>query len=52
MGLPHYVAMDRKPENGCELQNSADGVSGVMMRLKLAKTADAEAEAMHVWFVL
>ncbi len=22
-GLPHYVAIDRKPENGCEIQNSA-----------------------------
>ena len=46
MGLPHYVAMDCKPENGCELQNSVDGISGIMMHLKLAKTADAEAEAM------
>ena len=24
-GLPHYVALDRKPENGCEIQDSADG---------------------------
>ena len=42
-GLPQYVAMERKPENGCEIQNSADGVSGVMMRLKLVKTAEEEA---------
>jgi hypothetical protein len=23
VGLPHYVAIDRKPENGCEIQNAA-----------------------------
>jgi hypothetical protein len=32
-GLPMYVAIDRKPENGCEIQNSACGKSGVMLRL-------------------
>jgi hypothetical protein len=32
-----YVAQDRKPENGCEIQNAADGVSGIMMQLKLVK---------------
>jgi hypothetical protein len=42
MGLPQYVAIDRKPENGCEIQNSACGDSGVMLRLKLVKTAEAE----------
>ena len=36
MGLPQYVAMDRKPKNGCEIQNAADGYSGIMMQLKLA----------------
>ena len=35
IGIPQYVAIDRKPENGCEIQNAGDGVSGVMMRLKL-----------------
>ena len=25
VGLPHYVAMDSKPENGCEIQNCCDG---------------------------
>jgi Transposase IS4 len=25
MGLPMYVAIDRKPENGCEIQNAACG---------------------------
>lgn len=42
MGLPHYVAMERKPEHGAEIQNACDGMSGVMMRLKLVKTAQAE----------
>ena len=44
-GLPMYVAMDCKPENGCEIQNAACGRSGVMIRLKLVKTA-TEAEAL------
>ena len=39
-GLPQYVAIDRKPENGCEIQNAACGMSGVMLRLKLVKGAD------------
>ena len=30
-GLPQYIAIDRKPENGCEIQNAACGVSGVML---------------------
>ncbi|KAI2512652.1 Transposase IS4 [Fragilaria crotonensis] len=39
-GLPQYVAIDRKPENGCEIQNAACGMSGVMLRLKLVKGTD------------
>jgi hypothetical protein len=46
IGIPQYVAIDRKPENGCEIQNAADGVSGVMMQLKLVETA--ESEVYHV----
>jgi hypothetical protein len=42
-GLPMYVAIDRKPENGCETQNSVSGRSGVMLRLKLATTAEDES---------
>ena len=42
MSLPHYVAMDRKPEHGCEIQNSCDGLSGIMLRLKLVKLQHAE----------
>jgi Transposase IS4 len=45
MGLPHYVMMDRKPEHGCEIQNSCDGLSGIMMRLKLVKSAAMEAQS-------
>jgi len=42
-GLPMYVAIDRKPENGCEIQCASCGESGIMIRLKLVKTADEEA---------
>jgi hypothetical protein len=38
-GLPNYVAIDRKPENGCEIQNSCCGRSGIMLRLLLVKTS-------------
>jgi hypothetical protein len=46
MGLPHYVAMERKPENGCEIQNAACGMSGVMLQLKLVKSAQETAAAV------
>jgi hypothetical protein len=39
-GLPQYVTNDRKPENGCEIQNGACGMRGVMLRLKLVQGAD------------
>ncbi len=42
VGLPEYVAIDRKPEKGCEIQNSACGRSGIMMRLQLVTTSDEE----------
>jgi hypothetical protein len=42
-GLPMYVAIDRKPENGCEIQNACCGRCMIMMRLKLVKTAEEEA---------
>ena len=37
-GLPHFVALDRKPDDGCEIQNCCDGRIGLMMRLKLVKS--------------
>jgi Transposase IS4 len=36
-GLPHYIAIDRKPENGCEIQTACCGTSGIMMSLRLVK---------------
>lgn len=42
VGLPMYVAYDRKPEDGCEVQCSADGETGVMCRLKLVKSAEED----------
>ena len=42
IGLPQYIAIDRKPENGCEIQNCCDGNSGVMMQLKLVKSIKCE----------
>ena len=35
-----YVAIDIKPENGCEIQNAVDGKSGIMLRLRLVTTAE------------
>jgi Transposase IS4 len=46
MGLPMYVAMDRKPEDGCEIQNSCCGNSGILLQLKIVKSAAAEVAAM------
>jgi Transposase IS4 len=43
-GLPMYVAMDRKPEDGMEIQNACCAHSGIMLQLKLVKTAEANAE--------
>jgi len=39
-GLPMYVAIDRKPDNGCEVQNAACGRSGLMLRLSIVTTAE------------
>ena len=43
-GLPNYVATDRKPENGCEIQDACDGRSKVMIQLKLVKGAADNAQ--------
>jgi hypothetical protein len=42
-GLPHYVAIDRKPEDGLEIQNACDAMCGIMARLRLVKSAKAES---------
>jgi hypothetical protein len=44
IGLPMYVAMERKPEDGCEIQTCCDGVSRIMLRLQLVKGKKAEKE--------
>ncbi|KAL3815427.1 hypothetical protein ACHAXA_009172 [Cyclostephanos tholiformis] len=44
-GIPHYAAIKRKPDNGAEIQNLADVASGIMLRLKIVKSA-AEEEAI------
>jgi hypothetical protein len=33
-GLLMFISMDRKPEDGCEIQNAACGRTGIMIRLK------------------
>jgi hypothetical protein len=43
-GLPHYVAIERKPENGCEIQTSCCGTSGIMMGLRVVKQEEVELE--------
>jgi Transposase IS4 len=47
-GLPQYIAIDRKPENGCELQNAACGRSGIMLRLKLVTTVEDENDCLQM----
>jgi hypothetical protein len=42
IGLPNYVAIDRKPDSGCEIQSSCCGRSGIMLRLRLVKTKREE----------
>lgn len=38
-----YIAIDCKPENGCEIREVACGRSGMMLGLKIVKTATEEA---------
>ena len=40
IGLPMYIAIDRKPENGCEIHNSACSESVIMLRLLLVKSGE------------
>ena len=40
IGLPMYIAIDHKPENGCKIQNSACGKSGVMLHILIVKSAE------------
>jgi len=43
-GLPMYVAIDGKPENGCEIQNAASGRSGIMLRPSVVTTVEHRNE--------
>ena len=40
IGLPMYIDIDRKPENGCVIHNSSSGKSGLMLRLLIVKSAE------------
>lgn len=40
LGLPHYVALERKLENGCEMKSAACGTSGDIIRLQLVKPSE------------
>ena len=42
IGLSMYIVTDRKPDNGCEIQDAACGRSKIMIRLKLFKTGTEE----------
>ncbi len=44
-GLPHYISMERKPVDCCEIQTLADARSRVMMQMKLVKGKQAKEEA-------
>jgi Transposase IS4 len=43
LGLPRYIAIDSKPENGCEGENAACGRRGIMLNIRLVTTAEVEA---------
>ena len=43
-GLPMYVTMDRKPENGVEVQNDACRWSGIMMHLRIVDSERNDKE--------
>ena len=42
-GLPMFISMERKAEDGCEIQNAACGRTSIMIQLKLVKTSLEEA---------
>ena len=41
-GLPMYLALKGKPDNGDEIQNLANVASGIMLYLKVVKSANKE----------
>jgi Transposase IS4 len=40
IGLPCYISMDRKPEDGCEIWSCCDGRSGIMLQIMVVKSAE------------
>lgn len=39
VGLPHQVALDRKPEKGCQIKSACCGANKIMLRLELFTSA-------------
>ena len=37
-----YIAIERKPDNECKIQDTACGTSKIMVRLKLVETSTEE----------
>ena len=46
IGLPMYIALDHKPDNGCEIQNCCNGRSGIMIKLRLVKFERKQTEIL------
>mmetsp|Transcript_13087 Transcript_13087/g.15367 ORF Transcript_13087/g.15367 Transcript_13087/m.15367 type:complete len:489 (-) Transcript_13087:196-1662(-) len=44
IGLHMYIAIDRNPVNGCEIQNVCCARSRIMMQIKIVETAEEEDE--------
>ena len=42
LGLPMYVAIDRKPKKDCKIQDSCEGRARIMLRLKLVMHKEDE----------
>jgi hypothetical protein len=42
MGMPMYVSIQRKPEDGLEIHDSCCGKSRILMQLRLVKSAEAD----------
>ena len=45
-GLPMYIAVNCKPENGCKIQDACEARARVMLCLELVKSKQDETEYM------
>ena len=43
VGLPHYVNIDRKPENGCQVPNIPCGITGIILKVEVVSTTEDES---------